>query len=237
MTPRPRLPAWLPAAILGTLLLAGLVVVVLLARGSAQSDVPAPLGPFSPPGAANPTVTYDVERADGGRLTVGSGSDAGRVRVDIEVPAGGKVDVLESVGRADIKRAIQQGDWVTVIGVKNEVKNFSIRTVLIIPGGGTPDGDGFVRTPGGFSGDEAARDSAEAPVLGGPVDQITATGVTLKTAAGTVSLDFTGAAPVRRLRPGLPADIHEGDRVAFHTGADGKADVARGALVLVGGAK
>jgi hypothetical protein len=222
--------AWLVPAILAVLLLAGLATVLILARQAAKPDAPAQPGPFIAPAASRPSTTFDVQRVDGSTLTV-TGVGNTKDSQQITLPAGSRIEVLDAITPADL----HPGDWMTVIGVPNAVKSFGIRSIVVIGSPGPPDSDGIVLTPAGFAGNEAGRDAKELPILGGAITQASALAATVQTMAGPVTISFAGAPPLRKVRAGTLADVHEGDRLAFLT--TGGAPNLGATLVLTGGAK
>jgi hypothetical protein len=120
--------------------------------------------------------------------------------------------------------AVQAGDWVTVIGISNEVRNFSIHALVAIP-----DADGAGLSKGQFAGNEASPNGADRVIFGG---LFTNTSTAATAAAGSrsialfgpsgqISVQLAGTAPVYRLTESTLADIHEGDRVAMRGPDDG----------------
>lgn len=219
------LPAWLPPAALLLTIVVALGSVILLARRSARPDVPPEPPAFQPPAPVRPFTALDVQQVSGGRLTLSDGSR------DVALRPDARIEVLRPVA-LDVVRA---GDWLGVIGVANEVRNFSIRSLLLIPNGGSPDSEGVVRTPGGFAGHEAARDPAERPILGGVVTAFDGRTATLQGPTGPIMVDFTANAPLRRLTDARAEEIREGDRLAFPGG--GSLANAPAVLVAPGGAR
>jgi len=230
--PATHLPPWLVPAGLAALLVAALVLVVVLASKAAQPDTPPALKEFGAPVGEHPFVAYDVERFAGGALVVSGGVGANKKEsAQITPPASVRVEVLELVQPP----AYRAGDWITIIGVPNQVKSFAIRAVVLLATPGAPDRDGIARTPAGFAGSEAERDSRERPILGGTVDRTEGSTVTLKTSSGPIAVELGATAPFRRSRPGTMDDIREGDRIAFFLN-EGKPDFSA-VLVMKGGAK
>jgi len=231
---RPRLPQWLVPLLFGLALVGVLVAVVVLARRASEPDAPPEPAAFAAPAPPSPVVVFDVEAVDGGRLRVSGGNNAARQSgVDLVLAPSAAVDLLEPVLAAELK----QGDWLTVVGIANEVKNFSIRALVVLPGPVASGGDGIARSPGGFAGGEASRDARERPVLGGVIERVEGNVVTLKTSTGAVTVTLTASAPLRRLRAATTQEIHAGDRLALWATRDGQPDTSRSLLVLVGGAR
>lgn len=238
-----RGPAWLAPVALLLLLAAIIVSVVLVARELGKADVPPQPDRFVAPTVSHPTVAFNVQSRNGATLRPGEGDD-------VVVPAGTPVEILEAAPPS----VILAGQWLTVIGIPNGVKNFSIRMILVQDRQGTADADGLLRTIAGFAGDEANADKTEAVILGGRVTsaapaefdaireaapaRVPGIRATIETAVGSVTIEVMNDGPtVRILRQGGPDDINESDRVAFHAAADGKPDVGKGALVLRRGAR
>ena len=171
-----------------------------------------------------------MQRVEGSTLTV-TGSGNTKDSQQMTLAAGTRVEVLDAITPDDL----HPGDWMTVIGVPNAVKSFGIRSIVVIGSPGPPNADDIVLTPGGFAGNEAARDPKELPILGGTVTQANSLNAVLQTAAGPVTISFAGAPPLRRVRAGSVADIHEGDRLALLT--TGGTPNLGAVLVLTGGAK
>lgn len=225
---RTPLTAWIVPAVFGLLLVGGLIAVLVLARQAAKPDAPPEPGAFVPPATAHPSAAFDVQRVDGGTLTVtGNSKDSQQMTL----PATARVEILDAIAPADL----HPGDWLTVVGVSNEVKSFGIRSIVVVSSPGSPDADGIVRTPAGFAGNEASRDPKELPILGGTVTRADSLSATLQTASGPITISFAGAPPLRKVRAGSLADVHEGDRLSFLTA--GGAPNLGAALVLPGGAR
>ena len=219
------LPAWLPPVLLLAAIVTAFAGVILLARRAAEPDVPPEPAAFQPPAPARPVTALDVQQASGGRVSLSDGSR------DVAFAPDARIEVLHPATAAEIRT----GDWLAVIGIPNEVRNFSIRSLVLIAEPGTPDADAIVRSPGGFAGSEASRDPAERPLLGGFVEAVDGPRVTLRGPTGPIAVTLTPNAPLRRLSQGGTGDVREGDRIAF-IGADALGD-ARSVLVLPGGAR
>lgn len=210
------------------LLVAALAAVVLLARASGDSGAPPPAGPFERPAREDRFAVYTVlQVADGQvRFALADGAPA----PDVAVPSGARVQLLRPADAGQV----QPGDWVTVVGVTNEVLNFAIRFVVAVPGG-TPDAAGIARSMGGFVGHEANAEPAEAPITSGRVVSISGSTIVMDGPTGTMTIETSGDAPLFRMVEGTASDIREGDRVAFPA-VGGKADPAASG-VLVGFAR
>jgi hypothetical protein len=216
LMPRRSFPAWLPPLALIAAIIVAALVVVGLTRRAAAPDVPPQPDAFEPPSPVRPTTALDVQQAVDGRLTLSDGMANVSLRPDAIV------EFLMPAGAGDVRL----GDWVAVIGVPNEVRNFSIRSLVLLDRATPPDEEGIVWSQGGFAGHEAARDQAERPLLGGRVTAVDGSHIT---ADGP-----TGRAPLLRLVRGEASGIHEGDRIAFPAGAIADAGAV---LVLPGGAR
>lgn len=219
------LPAWLAPAVLLALVIVAFTSVLLLARRAAAPDVPPEPPAFRAPSPARPITSLDVQQAAGGRLTLSDGSR------DAQLAQGARVEVLRPAQPTEV----HTGDWLAVIGVPNEVRNFSIRSLVLLADPSTPDAEGVVRSPGGFAGHEASRDQSERPLLGGVVSSFDGRRITVQGPAGPLAVDLSPNAPLRRLVEGRPDQIAEGDRIAFPAG--NPISDARGVLVLPGGAR
>ena len=210
------------------LLLAAIAAIILLAQRAASTDAPAEPAGFTPPTSPQPMVA-DVQGAEGGKLSLRIGD----ATIEIEAPAQAPVEVLEPITPAEIA----VGAWIQVIGVPNEVKNFSIRLLVVFPTPTAPGEGGVVRSALGFGGYEAERDAHEGPVLGGTVESVAGQQIRLRAAIGPVDLSVSPGVPLRRLRPGTVEEIRAGDRIAVRGSQGGKPDLATGTLVLAGGAR
>jgi hypothetical protein len=217
--------AWLPLLLLVTLLLVGVGAVILLARRSGRSDLPPEPAPFVAPSPARPVVALDVQQSAGGRLTLSDGSR------DLAPHPDARVESLRAISSAEVR----PGEWMTVIGIPNEVRNFSIRSIVVLPSTATPDADGVRRSPAGFAGHEASRDGSERPLLGGQIEQVEGERVTLAGPSGPVTVTLGPLAPLYRLEPADAAAVREGDRIAFLSAPS--LDTATAVLVLPGGAR
>ncbi|OAI44471.1 hypothetical protein AYO38_02080 [bacterium SCGC AG-212-C10] len=208
--------AWIaPIAVLAALLLV-FGAIIVLSRRAAVSDAPAEAGPFQIPALAHPVDTWDVGDGDSSRLLLARGSGGNSESRELAFAAGMSFEGLVPGALEDVK----VGDWLTAIGVPNDVRSFAVKQMVLIPGGGKPDEDGFLRSPGGFTGSEAARSTAEKPFAGGTVEAINGTVVTVRGLAGEMQFDILPNAPLRILRKIATSDIQPGDRIAFAAGAN-----------------
>lgn len=244
------LKPWIAPIAVVLLLVVGLGAIVVLSRRAAAPDAPSNPAPFSAPAPAHPTQAFDVQDISGGTIRIASGGStgsSGAVTQDLPATSATKWEILESIGNADIKA----GDWVQLIGIPNPVRAFSIRSVVVTPGGGAVDEEGFVRSAGGFLGFEATQDANERPILAGKVTAVTSRQGTTETArglrdvtytvlsldgpSGTLTVDLQDGADIAlyRIEQGTQADVRDGDRVAYAAGDGPAASV----LVLPGGAQ
>ncbi len=228
--PRGRLPQWFVPVGLGGLFLALIATTLFLAHRASRSDAPPEPPPFAGPAPVNPTTPFDVENANAGALNLQSGLSAQSLQVTLVPPA--PVEFLEPAAPS----TIVSGEVVTIIGIPNEVKSFSIRLIVVMPPTAPLDSDGIARSPSGFAGHESERDQKERPILSGTVGSISGKTIVLTTAAGAVTLDLEPTAPLRRWRAGTGADVKPTDRLAVHL-ENGQPDWTRGVLVLVQGAR
>ncbi|GAB4329261.1 MAG: hypothetical protein Kow0010_13500 [Dehalococcoidia bacterium] len=208
--PRGGLPRWLMPAVFGVVVLAGVLAVIVLAARSGGSDAPPQPPPFAPPAPSRVVTAYDVREVTGDVLTLAvAGSTADRpspvtLRSDVAV------EVLAPATASDV----EPGDWVTIIGIPNEVRNYSITAIVVVP---PPHGepiDAFRTTASGFLGHEPIRDTAQVPILGGEVTAVDGDTLTLTGPDGTMLITLTEAAPLVRVARAAAGAIGEGDRIA-----------------------
>lgn len=217
---------WLaPALLAGGLLLILALIAVLVVAG--REDEPPRPGLFAAPAPARPVAVADVQEARAGALVVATagGNEAVTLRSDVQV-------IRLAPARAG---DAAPGDWVTVVGIPNEVLNYTIRRVVIIPSAllPTPDDEGLPRIPAGFAGHEAQVDQKERPLLSGRVEQVQGTTITLVTRTGQFTLDTGTTSLLSRMVAGDTAAIRAGDRVAWlPAGGSGRLADAPALLVL-----
>lgn len=183
-----------------------LTALAMLTDCTRERRSPAP-AVFVPPATPVP-LRLDVQQVRDGVLTV-SGEDGTRDAV----PAPG---VSVYVLRPTVPAEVQPGDWVVVVGVPNEVLNFAIRRITVIPAalGAQPDADGVPRLPSGLAGSETGRDPRERPVLAGRVMAVAGSRIDVAVRGRAATLAVTDPALLYRLAPGTLADIGAGDRLA-----------------------
>lgn len=231
--PRPsRFPWLLPAGIF-VVVLAALIGVIVFARESSKSDAPPQPPAFVAPELQTYTA-YDVESNDGGRLKVSSGTAQTATSTDLELPAGTRVWVMESAAAADLQPPLK----VNVIGIPNEVRNYTIRMMVAAePDGPVTFEDPFIALYDGFYGHETSRDTRERVVLSVLLESFDGRDGVTRTANGPGTLYIDDGAPLRIVRAAAPTDIEPGDRIALRHGTGGQPDASLGVLVLRGGAR
>lgn len=225
-TPEPggRRP-WLAPALLGGGMLLVLALIAVLVVSGREKEPPRP-GPFALPTAARPVAAADVQQVRPGSLVVAGsgGNETAALRPDVQVYRLAPARAADAV----------PGDWVTVIGIPNEVLNYTIRRVVIIPAAlsPTPDGDGLPRIPAGFAGHEAQLDQKERPLMFGRVERVQGNQIALITRAGPFTLDTGSTKLLSRLTGVDAAAIRAGDHAAWFTaGASGRLSEATALLV------
>ena len=230
----------------GPLIIAGAVFLAVLAAlatavllsGQVGDDAPPPLPAFQPP-QLQALPRYEVRNADGATAvlvpeqTRGQSSEVTR---DLDL-ATTKIEALRPI----LPEEIEEGDQITLVGVYNVVFNFSIRMVVVHPGGGgTLDGE-FLRSAGGFLGHEPASDPLERPIVSGTVveigepfevtfrrfpqgeppvvpyeEQVGARTIQLERQPVPFTLELLDTANVFRLEPADGSVLKPGDRVALN---------------------
>lgn len=225
-TERESRTRWLaPAALAAVLLAAAAAAIVLATRG--QESGPPRVGPFTPPVPAHPATAQDVQQVRGNVITLAAASGP----VDVTPAAGTPVYLLQP----SALDTAAPGDWVTLVGISNEVLNFTIRQVLIIPAstGAAQDADGIARLPFGLAGHEATRDPRERPLLSGKVETVNSRELTITVNGRTATVEAPASGIIRRLTAIDLAGIREGDRIAFAPASPGAgASTAKGFIVL-----
>ena len=202
--------AGLPLACLVAVLVAGIAVVVL-SHTVGGSDEPPAAPAFSKP--ADPAYTaLDVKQKNGDTLTLIKQLGETAVQQEFVPQSGLAVERLKPITAADV----QPGDWVTVVGIADDVKNFSVHFIVVFPAGTTTPADGVARSKGGFLGHEIARNALDRPILGGAVEKVQGKDVILKGPLGPITVAFGPEAKVRafRVEPSAAGAIGEGDRLA-----------------------
>ncbi len=215
-----RLSWMVPVVLLGAALalLTGIVVVSQrVGRESQRPDAP----PFSPP-AAFPT-NYQrlvVRQVTGSAITLGSDSSSGRPEskaTTFDASAGAVIEVISPATAA----SLQPGEWMSVIGITNSVRNFTIHQIVVLPAGSNADADGVARSAAGFGGYEAATDENDRVAFGGTIAKADGNTVTLDGPEGPITVQLSDRAPLFRLAAATAADIREGFGAAAILDASG----------------
>jgi hypothetical protein len=220
--------AALPAVIV-VVLLAALIAVVVLSGSVGDDDLPPAAPPIVTP-EPSPYTAVDVKQRAGDEFTIVRQTISGTSEEQLTLQGDVTIERLTLIGAEDV----EPGDWLTVIGIPDPVKNFSVHSLVLIPGGGTPAEDGVARTAAGFAGHEVARDPRDRPVVGGTVLRVEDGKIFLQGPTGEITVSAGPEAPARlyRVETSSIADIGEGDRLAAEFGSGDLGAV----LVLPGGA-
>jgi hypothetical protein len=210
---RPR-ASWVVPLGFGVVVLGTLIAVVVLSQHVGKSVSRPAAAPFVLPADTSGIVRLDVKQAGGGRLTLAAPPVKGQAAPpDHELTPGAstRIELLTPIGGVG---EIKQGEWVSVIGIPNEVRNFSIHSVVVLPAGGQLGADHVMRSAGGFGGNEAAPGGKEQVIVGGPLERIDGLLLTLTYPAGPVQVQITDRSPLFRLEAGTVDQVREGDSVA-----------------------
>ncbi|MBI2765116.1 MAG: hypothetical protein HYX53_04300 [Chloroflexi bacterium] len=232
VTPGPspsRIPWWQAPWLLPLVgfvaVIATLASVILISQRIGANDQPPAAPPLNFP-ATGPNVTrYTVKQVAGATISISEDVATGKpppAPRDLLLGPGTAIDVLRPIKAAEI----QPGQWVQVIGIPNEVRNFSIHAIVLFPAGAAPDAERVARSPNGFAGHEASNDAADRPIIGGTVTSIAGTTLEFAGPGGPVTIQLTDVSPLYRLGTGQVGDILEGDRVAVPPSASGNAPAA-----------
>jgi hypothetical protein len=209
-------------------LVGALVAVIIVSRTVGGDDTPPPAPEFQIPDTS-PYAAADVKQRSGENLTLILQTRSGTEEQRLELTPQMAVERLTLIDA----NGVQPGDWVTIVGVTNPVKNFSAHSLIVIPGGGTLAEDGLARSPLGFTGAETARDPRDRPILGGVVVRIENNVLVLQGPTSEIRVTAGPEAPARlyRIESVEIGDISEGDRIASTFDSTVEA-----VLVLPGGA-
>lgn len=183
-----------------------MAVVAFLAWYLNRDTLPPRPATFSAPAPVAPHFNYIVKQADASNLVISGDSGT----PDIRVPRPAATELLAPGSIAEIRT----GDWINVIGILDEVRNFSIRAVIVVAGVDKPAADGAGYSPGGFSGIEVRPDPAERIVVGGKVTAIDGEKLSLAGPAGDMTLTLLPRATIFRLGGAPSSAIGAGDRIA-----------------------
>lgn len=196
--------AWLPL---------GGSVAALLALGAAAVAVPLLLTRESPP----PEPPPFAPPAPGFRLTevvaVGEGQPLLSDRT-IQLEATTLVERLEPISPQEVER----GNVVAVVGLPDEVRNYRIVLLVVLPSGGE---EGQPRTPAGFAGHEPFGANATT-VAWGTVAGIEGRTVRLERREFGMTLTLEDGAPLVRIARGDPSGLQPGDRLAVRLDPEGR---------------
>lgn len=184
----------------GTLLIAA-AGVLLPERLFGRAEPPA-AGEFRAPGDGSSLVVLEVVQVGEQGVVLSDPSWA--------LPKDLPVERLEAVDTG----AVTEGSAVVVIGVRNEVRNFALKAIVIQPRP-ADSADLPPRSELGFVGHEPAAPEGWEPVLWGTVSLATDGMLRLATTAGEVTLQLAEEAPLFAAERVTPADLVPGDRVAI----------------------
>jgi len=212
-------PVLAPAAAVG-FVVAVLAGIIVAARNTGGEAAPPPPGPMAMP--AEPAfATFTVERIAGATLAVSGPGGA----LELAVPPGVRVWLLRAATPGDAAPGLN----VAVIGVPNEVRNATVRAIVI----GAP-GAAAGAVAGPFAGHEAFGGEGALPLVGGTVLEAGDGQLVLSTAAGEAVVWVVDGAPLFAAREGRIEDVRPGDRIAVLRASDGSLDPAQGLLVVPG---
>ena len=212
---RRRLNApWLVPAALGLAVLATLIAVIVLSQRVGDDDLRPQAPPFAYAGERPTTVRLTVKQAGDGKITLVEDAAKGAPAPAAREFALGIETVIEVLTPVESAAQVNAGDWVSVVGIPNEVRNFTIHAVVVLRAGSEPDAEHVKHSAAGFAGYEAGIDGSDRVLVGGPVERVDGNVLTLRGPSGSITVQLTAGAPIYRLAAGTLADIHEGDRVA-----------------------
>lgn len=205
MTTRGGRGRLLPAVAL-SLAIVTILAVAFLAWFLNRDTLPSRPAAFQRPSAAAQYSVYIVKQAEAGSLVLsGPVGSAG-----LRVPRPAVAEVMTPGSLAQV----QLGDWVNVVGVLDDVRNFSIRAVIVIAGQAAAGPDGAGRSAAGFSGIEVRADPGERIVSSGRVTALDGQKLSLTGAAGDMTLTLLPRASVFRMAKADSSAIEAGDRLA-----------------------
>ncbi|MGE5595997.1 MAG: hypothetical protein ACM3S1_08185 [Hyphomicrobiales bacterium] len=203
-----------------------LVAVVVVSQQVGGEDLPPEAPPFQAPQRSG-YPRFEVRSvANGTAVLVPDATGGQSVDQTVDLPlAGVAVERLQRLGPG----GIAVGDYVTVIGVQNDVRNFSIRSVVVQRGERELNSDGIAVSPAGFEGWEASKEREERSILSGRVTETDGSHLVIERAAGPVTLDLTEGSVLYLLAPADASGVSGGDRAAVRD-----AGGTKGMLVLPG---
>lgn len=213
--------SWLVPVVLLGIVLAGLAGIVVVSQRVGKENLRPEAPPFSPP-AVFP-ANYQrlvVRQVSGSTITLGTDSTSGGSEskaTTFDGSGGAAIEIL-SPATAD---TLQSGEWMSVIGIKNSVRNFTIHQLVVLPKGSMPDADGVARSAAGFGGYEAATDENDRVAFGGAITNVEGDVVTLDGPDGAITVQLSDRAPLFRLAAGKAGDIRESFGAAALTDANG----------------
>lgn len=205
-------PWLLPAGALAVVLIA-LAGIVWLSGKVGGDDLPPAAPPFDAALPAAGYTRFTVKQAAEGKLIVVGDVIQGQpppAAHDLLVTASTAIERLRVVTADSLK----PGDPVAIIGIPNEVRNFSIHSLVVVDKPAAPDADRVVRSPAGFAGYEAASDPKDRVIVTGTLDRFEGGKLFLKGPGGTMEVTVTKDVPLYRLESGTAAAIKDGDRIA-----------------------
>jgi len=218
--PRPARFPWLLPATIFLLVLAALGAVILFAREAGKSEAPPKPPEFSAP-ASLPYTAYDVESSTNGRLKVTTGTGREANSIELDLSSGARIWRMAPATAADIAPPL----LVNVVGIPNEVRNYTIRMVVFAaPEGAVSFEDPFLALADGFVGHETSRDPRERVVSSALLESFDGRNGVTKTSTGAGTLYVDEGAPIRLLKSAQPGDIEPGDRIALRHNAAGQPD-------------
>lgn len=194
---------WLLPAVVTVVAITVVVAIAGLAWALNRDNLPPAPSTFHAPAPVTPVNVYEVKEANESGLLLASADGS-----DIRVPRPVAIDTVVPA------TALAPGDWVNVIGIVDDVRNFSIRAILVLSAHGAAGADGVARTPSGFTGLETRRDPIERIVIGGQVVRVDGQSATLNGPTGEIVLTIKPGAQVFHVQEGKPAEIRAGDRLA-----------------------
>lgn len=230
---RRRLAAPVAATVLVLALLVGGGAVAFIVSQSAGSDAPPEAGPFVTPQPALPAAVFDVREANGATLTLLPANIQGQAFTATLSPG----VMLEALVPGPPSR-IEPGHWLIFIGEDDPVRNYVIRQVITITEPSAPHGDGFARSPAGFTGLELLSNPEHLPILWGRVQTIApgdsdsdgGTEVTIAGPDGPVAVQLFGGIPLHFVES-YDTPITDGDRIATRAPA-GASPAGAGAILV-----